>query len=174
MEKHTELLRGKQSCGKCRELEQTLLQKGKSSLEDMKNYKKPELPKSSCEQCSMLLLAWNRYFTILENMRNYIYRKQLPQEPKFVHTACSGCNNIQKSDKEYADNLKKELECREKGSKGDTRSCVHVKYTGGDYKADKNCGECREIYNTWQLYIFSLISLVNYYRFSKQNLKPIV
>lgn len=163
-------------CGKCQELEQKLLQNGQNAITRLRvgRFTKPNLQIEyanylDCEMCRMLLQTWDRYFTILHDMSNYIYDKKLPQEPKIVKMLCSGCNDIQKKDKEYADNLKKELTCRESGSK----DCSHVKFTGGSYNFGKNCKECEKMYNTWQLYIFSIIALVNYYRFNKQNLKPI-
>jgi len=171
-------------CGKCQELEQKLVQDGKQALAQLEKerYVKPNLETkyksyTDCQMCQMLLQTWNRYFSILEAMSNYIYDKKLLEEPGIIKTNCKSCNEIQRSEKEYVNNLKKELDCRvqavaDRQAGKQPRTCQHVKIPGS-YNPDKNCKECEEIFNKWQQYIFSIVALVNYYRFGKQNLKPI-
>jgi len=173
-------LAGLDKCGKCQELEQKLVQDGKQALSQLEKsrYIKQDLQTkyksyTHCEMCRMLLQTWDRYFDILGAMSDYIYDKKLPAEPKMVKTGCSGCDDIQRKDKEYADNLTKELECRVKAAQirkanGQALYCQHVKIPRTGYNAKKDCKECEEMYNKWQKYIFTIVALINYYRFGKQ------
>jgi len=156
-------------CGQCQQLEEKLVQDGHMALAQVQKgrFTAPDLSAkyksyTACGMCRMLLQAWQRYFIILENMSGYIYDRKMPEEPHLV-TKCPGCEDIQNKDKDYADNLKKELLCRESGSK----DCRHVKFSEPGYKYDRDCSECEKVYNMWQQYIFSLTALINYYRFKK-------
>ena len=159
-----------QNCSKCEELEKKLVQHGQKAIAKIEKnrFSKPNLLSqyksyADCEMCGTLLQTWGRYFTILQNMSDFIYDKKLPPEPK-ISSSCHGCNDIQNKDREYARDLKKELECYISGSK----YCQHAKFKGS-YNHNKDCKECENTYNTWQMYIFTLKDLVNYYRFGKNS-----
>lgn len=154
-------------CNSCQEKEKQFVQLGKDSLINLEknNYKKPILEenvKNNCKICQLLLQTWNRYFTILETIQNYLLTKKLPPEPK-MKLICNGCKDINEKCKNYSRNLLKELDCVK--STKLKKSCNHTPIQKG-YNYNKDCQNCEKVFNEWQMYIFPIVGLVNYYRFS--------
>jgi len=148
-------------CGKCEQLEKQLVEQAISYI-NQASYSSPQLSPlaQSCPACQKLMETWQRYFTILSNVKQYMSIHKLPDPPAIESANLTNqhCRNVYETASKFATNVKNEIECLEK-----RRECYE--YTlPTDYKQDRNCPDCQRIYTEYMVYIFSLLAITNYIR----------
>lgn len=156
-------------CGDCSSLESKLVEKGINLINQGDAFtgeNSISLAVPKCSGCSMLLETWNRYYTIVNNINNFIKSGTLPEPPK-ISSNCESCQDIQNKNREFSKRkLDETLQVIKRSSDGvkSKRSenpvgIPNIKYTKG---LDPECPNCLKVYTEWSIYIVSLMEIQNY------------
>jgi ubiquitin len=158
------LIKSKQSCGKCNNLQMILVEDGgklREQIVQKQAFIKPDLTNYNdymdCDLCKLLLETWNRYFDVLETLSIFINTGNLPNPPKTVQSKCKGCMENQKKLQAHAKKVREETICLARSD-----NCKHVPAAVHTYSND--CTDCENMYIIQRLYIIRLVTINNFLR----------
>jgi hypothetical protein len=155
-------------CGNCSSLESKLVENGiklitnssRSGEAGMANESTEQVATNpNCSGCSMLSETWNRYYTIVNNINNFINTEKLPEAPK-ISGECEDCNDVQNKNRDFS---KKKLNetmdvIKTKKIPENPLGIPNIKYKEG--LSSSPC--CLKTYTEWSIYIISLMEIQNY------------
>jgi len=152
-----------QQCDNCEVIEKQLVEMATELLQSGFSQPFPDLSKfqPSCETCVLLVQTWERYFSTVKAVVDFLSTNKLPNPPK-TDRGCKNCGDMENKVRKYSEKVRKQTETI---IKNETVSSVGI--PTHKYKEIKSC--CEDIYNKWTIYTFKLIAIGHYVNCTRRN-----